>query len=110
MTLRSDDFEAAASSSSASPPQRSSTFVHFSITKIRGVIAHASLLLLFGDRLVLLFGFRPPYVDRGGVEAVLEVGSGVFFDHLNAGAAVLGDLINVRALHQTQADVGVPPA
>src|ERR1035441_6830720 len=110
MTLRSDDFEPSASASSASPPQRSSALLHFSITKIRGVIAHASLLLLFGDRLVLLFGFRPPYVDRGGVEAVLEVGSVVFLDHLNAGAAVLRDLINVRAFHETQADVGVPQA
>src|ERR1039457_5663528 len=110
MTLRSDDFEPSASASSASPPQRSSALLHFSITKPRGIIARASLLLLLRGRLVLLFGFRPPYVDRGGVEAVLEVGSVVFLDHLNAGAAVLRDLINVRAFHETQADVGVPQA
>src|ERR1017187_9848435 len=110
MTLRSDDFEPSASASSASPPQRSSALLHFSITKIRGVIAHASLFLLFGGRLVLLFGFRPPDVDRGGVKAVLEVGSVVFLDHLNAGAAVLRNLVYVRAFHETQADVGMPEA
>src|ERR1039458_3396046 len=110
MTLRSDDFEPSASASSASPPQRSSAPLHFNIKKPRGVIARASLLLLFGRRLVLLFCFRAPYVDRGGVETVLEVGRVVFLDHLNAGAAVLRNLINVRAFHQTQADVGVPQA
>src|ERR1017187_3076953 len=109
MTLRSDDFEPSASASSASPPQRSSALLYFSITKLRGVIAHASLLLLFCGRLVLPW-LLPPYVDRGGVGTVLEVGGVVFLDHLNAGAAVLRDLINVRALHQTQADVGVPQA
>jgi hypothetical protein len=38
MTLRSDDFEPSAS---ASPPQRSSALLHFNITKLKGVIAHA---------------------------------------------------------------------
>ena len=38
------------------------------------------------------------------------MGGVVFLDHLNAGAAVLRDLINVRAFHETQADVGVPQA
>ena len=108
MTLRSDDFEPSASASSASPPQSSSFTLAF--TKLRGVIARASLLLWFRGRRVLLFGFRPPYVDRGGIEAVLEVGGVVFLDHLDAGAAVLRDLINVRAFHETQADVGVPQA
>src|ERR1700691_4808901 len=67
------------------------------------------LLLWFRGRLVFL-RLLPPYVDRGGIEAVLEVGGVVFLDHLDAGAAVLRDLINVRAFHETQADVGVPQA
>src|ERR1039458_1369442 len=108
MPLRSDDFEPSASASSASPPQSSSFTLAF--TKLRGVIARASLLLRFRGRLVLLFCFRPPYVDRGGFETVLEVGRVVFLDHLYAGAAVLRNLIDVRAFHQTQADVGVPQA
>src|SRR5665213_2515383 len=108
MTLRSDDFEPSASASSASPPQTSSSTLAF--TKLWGVIARASLVLWFRGRLILLFGFWTPYVDRGGVETVLEVGCVVFLDHLNAGAAVLRDLINVRAFHETQADVGVPQA
>src|SRR5216683_6468040 len=98
MTLRSDDFEPSASASSASPPQRSSALLHFNITKPSSL---TRLLLLFRGRLVLLFCFRPPYVDRGGVETVLEVGRVIFLDHLNAGAAVLRDLINVRAFHET---------
>src|SRR5258708_36409105 len=108
MTWGADDFEPSAFASSPSPPQSSSFTL--ALTKLRGVIARASLLLWFGRRLVLLFGFRTPYVDRGGVEAVLEVGGVVFLDHLDAGAAVLRDLINVRAFHETKADVGVPQA
>src|SRR5271157_1520928 len=108
MTLRSDDFEPSASASSASPPQSSSFTLTF--TKLRGVIARASLLFWFRGWLVLLFCFGPPYVDRGGVETVLRVGGVIFLDHLDAGAAVLRDLINVRAFHETQADVGVPQA
>jgi len=33
-----------------------------------------------------------------------------FLDHLDAGATVLGDLINVRALHEAHTDVGVTQA
>src|ERR1700730_11349609 len=107
MTLRSDDFEPSASASSASPPQSSSFTLAF--TKLRGVIT-PPLPLLLGSRLVFLFCFRPSYVDRGGVEGVLQVGGVVFLDHLDTGAAVLRNLIYVRAFHETQADVGVPQA
>ena len=31
----------------------------------------------------------------------------VFFDHLDAGAAVLGDLVDVRAFEEAQADIGM---
>src|ERR1700680_2667206 len=108
MTLRSDDFEPSASASSASPPQSSSFTLAF--TRLRGVIARASLLLRLRRRLVRLFCFGAPYVDRGGVEAVLEVRGVVFLDHLDAGAAVFRDLVNVGAFQQAQADVGVPQA
>jgi hypothetical protein len=33
-----------------------------------------------------------------------------FLDHLDAGAAVLRDLVNVRAFHEAQADIGVAQA
>src|ERR1039458_4752347 len=108
MTLRSDDFEPSASASSASPPQSSSFTLAF--TKLRGVIARGSLLVWLRRRLVRLFCFGTPYVDRGGVEAVHEMRGVVFLDHLYAGAAVLRNLINIRAFHETQADVGVPQA
>ena len=34
----------------------------------------------------------------------------VFLNHLDAGAAILGNLVDVGTFHQTQADVGVPEA
>jgi hypothetical protein len=52
----------------------------------------------------------PHDVDRGGVKPGLDVRRVVFLDHLDAGAAVLGDLVDVGTLHQAQADVGVPQA
>ena len=33
-----------------------------------------------------------------------------FFDHLDRRPAILGDLIDIRPLHQAQADVGVAQA
>ena len=32
----------------------------------------------------------------------------IFLDHLDAGAAVLGDLINISAFEQSEADIGMP--
>ena len=56
------------------------------------------------------FGLGSHDVDRGGVEAGLDVRGIVFLDHLDAGAAVLGDLVDVRPFHQAQADIGVAQA
>ena len=60
----------------------------------------------------LWFAFRrarpfPSDIDRRRIKAGLDVGRVEFLDHFNTGAAVLGDLINVRTLHQAQADIGV---
>ena len=46
----------------------------------------------------------------GGVQRVLEMNGVKFLDHLDAGAAVLGDLIDVGAVHQAQANIGVAQA
>ena len=51
---------------------------------------------------------RPHDVDCGGVERRLDMRRVVFLDHLDAGAAVLGDLVDVGALHQPQANVCMP--
>jgi hypothetical protein len=61
--------------------------------------------------IVVVF-LRPwsPNVDRGGVQGVLDVRGVVFFDHLDARSAVLGDLIDVGTFRELQADVGVPDA
>jgi len=49
-------------------------------------------------------------VDRCGVDARLDVRGVIFLDHLDAGAAVFGDLVDVRAFHEAQADIGVRQA
>jgi hypothetical protein len=46
----------------------------------------------------------PSHVDRGGIEHRLDVGGVEFLDHLDARAAVLGNLVDVGALHQAKAD------
>jgi hypothetical protein len=46
-------------------------------------------------------------VDRSGVERVLEMRGVEFFDHLDAGATILGDLIDVCPLHEPHADVSM---
>ena len=93
MTLRSDDFVSVCQFRHPATVQ----FCASSLWHYKVLIAHASLLLLFRGRRVLL-RLLPPNVDRGSVEAVLEVGSVVFLDHLNAGAAVLRDLTVCRSL------------
>src|ERR1700730_8671736 len=41
-----------------------------------------------------------PHVDGGRIEGGLDVRRIEFLDHLDTGAAVLGDLVDVRAFHQ----------
>lgn len=50
------------------------------------------------------------HVDRGSIKHRLDVSGVEFLDHLDACAAVLGDLINVRTLHEAEADVGMSGA
>jgi hypothetical protein len=59
---------------------------------------------------VRLFCFRPHDVDRGGIKVRLDVRRIVFLNHLDAGAAVFGDLVDVRAFHEAQANVCMPQA
>src|ERR1051325_2461380 len=66
--------------------------------------------------LTTAWGVRPlddplsPHVDGGGIQRVLEVHGVVLLDHLDAGAAVLGDLVDVAALQQPEAHVRVAEA
>src|SRR5258708_37026273 len=60
--------------------------------------------------LSLLFCLRPHDVDGGGVELGLDMGGVVFLDHLDAGAAVFGDLVDVGTFHQAQTYICVPEA
>ena len=45
-----------------------------------------------------------------GVSRFFDVRGVVFLDHLDAGPAVFGDLIDVGPFHQAHTDVGVPQA
>lgn len=79
MTLRSDDFEPSASASSASPPQCSPLHSNIYEAQRRDRSRVSALVPLVGR----FFGFRPTYVDRRGIEAVLEVGRVVLLVHLD---------------------------
>ena len=57
-----------------------------------------------------LLWFGPHDVDRGGVKIRLDMRRIVFLDYLDAGAAVFGDLVDVRAFHQAQTNICVPQA
>lgn len=50
------------------------------------------------------------HIDGCGIERGLDVGDVELLDHLDAGAAVFGDLVDIGALHQAQAYVHVPQA
>ncbi len=120
-------------SSSASPVSQASTQVSLSplrlpfrharvaghvqlsiIEQAGGIYTSASCVTswsILSFRLVLfLFRFWPHDVDGGGVKIGLDVRGVVFLDHLDAGAAVFGDLVDVGAFHQAQTDVRVPQA
>ena len=53
---------------------------------------------------------RPPNVDRRCVQMGLDMGSVEFFDHLDAGTTILGDLVDIGSLDQPKADVCEPQA
>lgn len=76
---------------------------------------HVSFVVFSGrfwvpGRLFLLLWFWLHDIDRGGIQVCLDVRRVVFLDHLDAGAAVLGDLVNIRSFHQAQTDVCMPQA
>lgn len=50
------------------------------------------------------------HVDRRSIQHVLAVRRIVFLDHLDTGAAVFRNLIDVSTLHQPQTDIGMPQA
>jgi hypothetical protein len=52
----------------------------------------------------------PHDVDRGRIDPSVQMRSIVFLYHLDTGPAVLGDLVNVGAFEQAQADIGVSQA
>jgi hypothetical protein len=58
----------------------------------------------------LFFGFFFLMLIAAASRLFLRLGGVVFLDHLDAGAAVLRDLVYVRAFHEAQADVGMPEA
>ena len=64
---------------------------------------------MFGWSL-FLFWFCSHDVDRGGVKIRLDVRRVILLNHLDTGAAVFGDLVDVGTFHQAQTDVRMPQA
>jgi len=61
------------------------------------------------DRFLAFLVFLGPHdINCSGVERSLDVRRIVFLDHLDARAAIFGDLVDVGALHQAEADVCMP--
>ena len=54
--------------------------------------------------------FGAAHVDRRSIQHVLDLRRIVFLDHLDAGAAVFRNLVDVCPLHQPETDIGVPQA
>ena len=72
--------------------------VRFSALRVRFALSRTGVRPLASD------------VDRRSIDHVLDVRGVEFLDHLDAGATVLGDLIDVCTLHEPEADIGVPEA
>jgi hypothetical protein len=68
-------------------------------------------LRLLSRRLGLfLFQPRSHFVDFCGVKIRLDVRRVIFLDHLDAGAAIFCNLLDLGTLHQAQTNIGVPQA
>ncbi len=110
-TLLSElDFESSASTSSTTPatcsPIAQRAFGATPKAPVAPLRRRFGGLLSSSDRL----GPRLSDIDRRCVDIVLQMPPIIFLDHLDAGAAVLGDLIDVGAFEQPQADVCVSQA
>ncbi len=53
---------------------------------------------------------RLPDIDGGSIKRVLQVRRIKLLDHLDAGAAIFGDLLDIGAFHEAQTNVGVTQA
>lgn len=60
---------------------------------------------MFGS-LLLRLGLAS-HIHRSGTDAGRNMRRIIFLDHLHARPAVLGDLVDIRAFHEPEADVGV---
>jgi hypothetical protein len=56
------------------------------------------------------FSVSAPDVDRDGIELRLDMCRVILFDHLDTGAVVFRDLVDVGPFHQAQTDVCMPQA
>ena len=73
-----------------------------------------ALVLVFINRadcflafLAVLRALRADDIDCSSVEQVLDVRCVEFLNHFDAGAAILGERVDIRALHEAHANVGV---
>src|SRR5579872_486441 len=69
-----------------------------------------AIFLLFSAFLCFGGGLWTPHIDDRSVDHVLDVRGVEVLDHLDAGPAVFGDLIDIRTFNKAQADVGMSKA
>ena len=106
--LTERDFESRASTNSTTPALRQA----YNVTAARRNGKHKERklccwlhgLLSGRDRLRP----RSANIDCRSVDVVLQMPPVIFLDHLDTGAAVLGNLINIRAFEQSKTDIGMP--
>src|ERR1700730_152780 len=80
------------------------------------IVGRLRVLLSPAVRVLLVIGFSAAptpesalrYIDLRGVKPVLKVSRIELLDHFDAGAAIIGDLIDIGPLHQAKTNIGVP--
>ena len=77
--------------------------------RVTALVVRSSWIMLAG-RSRRLRRFGPTHIDGRSVERVLDVGGVESLDHLDTGAAVFRNLINVGSFHEPHTDVGVSKA
>src|SRR5690606_40138610 len=105
--LAERDFESRASTNSTTPALGQA----YSVVGKRRNEKYRNLKLCAWLRKILSscswLGPRLANIDCGGVDIIFQMTPVIFFDHLDTCAAVFGNLVNICAFQQSQADISM---